>query len=283
MLTESGKKNSGCHALMDFLDAVPQNLHGPLDDSNNLIKGLTTGIDELDYLTTGFRAGALTVIGGRPAMGSTSLALSIAQKISLEQSKTIVIFSLNFDGEEAARRILSRACEMDSLRYRRVVEANNLPPAVALERLRHASIYIDDTANCVPEIRESIQSLIRRGVSPDLVVIDDLQMLADIHSVVRTEAVVRTIRALAQEIGAPIIVTTNLSRRLEKRRDKRPRLSDLPEGVVTGGVDLAMTVFRGEHYSPDTPYKGMTEVCVMRNRYGRLGMLELCFRQNGGL
>ncbi len=129
----------------------------------------------------------------------------------------------------------------------------------------------------------SIRSLIRCGVAPGLVLIDDLQMLADFYSAKRTEAVVRNFKALAQEIGVPIIITSNLSRRVEKRRDKRPMLRDLPEGVITGGADLALTIFREEYYSPDTPHKGMAEICVMRNRYGNVGMVELYFPRIGGL
>ncbi len=270
---------TGCQPLAGLLDAIGKDLQSTPDTQTPAIKGLATGIEELDCLATGLRAGSLTIIGGRPAMGCTWLALSIARKIALEQGKSVAIFSLDFDGEQAARRILLGTSELDRPRDHRMVEAKNEPSDATLERLRNAPIFIDATASNLAEIRASIQVLIGSGVLPDLVVIDDLQMLASTHSVKRTRTVVRNIKSLAQEIAVPVMVTTKLSRRIEKRRNKRPALIDLPEGVITGGADLVMTIFREEVYSPETPRKGVAEICVMRNRFGRVGMLELCFRR----
>ncbi|MCX7174445.1 MAG: AAA family ATPase [Proteobacteria bacterium] len=284
MLNERGGSMSktGSQQITAFLDTVWEDLQqGPSNTLNPLIKGLSTGFDELDKLTNGLRAGSLTVIGGRVAIGTTSLALSIAQKVAVAQSKTVVIFSLDFDGEQATRRILSGVSEVDMnrLRSRSLDEDNKARIEVALERLRKTPLYIDDTAIGLPEIRESILALIASGVSPELVVIDDLQTLVpDIEAVERTEIAVRNIKALAQEIGVAVILSTNLPRRLEKRRDRNPKSSDLPSGVITGGADLVLLVYREEYYSPDTSDKGTAKIYVMRNRYGYVGMLELYFR-----
>lgn len=211
-------------------------------------------------------------------MGSTSFALSIALNIALDQGKNVVIFSLDLDAERTVERIFRVADELDRPRTHHCVDARNDFPDVASERFRNAPIFIDGTAIDLADIRESIESLIDRGTLPDLVFIDNLEMLAGTHSVKRRKTVVRKIRALAQDIGVPVMVTTRLSRRLDKRVFKHPRLIDVPEGVITGGTDLVMTVFRHEVYAPDTRHKDIAEICVLRNRFGPVGALELRFR-----
>lgn len=267
--------------LGEILETVWQDLQKPYNSWAPPIKGLSTGFTELDRLTSGLRAGSLTVIGGRVSMGSTSLALSIAQKVALEQCGTVVIFSLDFDGNEAALRILSgeSGVDLNRLRTRRLDEDNKARLDVALKRLREAQFFIDDTAIGLSEIREKLRSLIQSGVAPDLVVIDDLQTLApDMKDAASTETVIREAKGLAQEFGVPVILSTTLLRQIEKRRYKIPQSTDLPSGVITGGADIVMLVYREEYYNPDTPDKGVAEVSLYRNRYGFTGTMSFFFR-----
>jgi replicative DNA helicase len=281
-------KNNGWTSRTGFRP-LTEYLEGTLEDScqdsgnaeslpNN---GLTTGFLGLDQLSNGLRAGSLTVIGGRIAMGTTSLALSIAQRVALEQRKSVAIFSLDFDGEETSRRLLSSASGVDQIQLcsRRLNEASKARLESAEAQLRKASVFIDDTAIGVSEMHQKLQSLIGSGVTPDLVIVDTLQVLApDLNADEQTRSSVRAIKALGQATGVPVILTTNLLRRVEKRADKFPQWNDVPGGVITGGADLVMLVFREEYYSNDPSHKGGANIVVMRNRHGRSGSVDMSFR-----
>ncbi len=268
-------------SLTEFVETVWQDLQGVSVNSQvRPIKNLLTGLPNLDQLTGGLRMGSLTVIGGRPSMGSTSLALTIAYNVAFEQNGSVLIFNLAFDGEETARRLLSNASKVPrfNLHDGNLDETHNAHLKSAVEQLRKVSVHIDDTAFGLPEIRRSIELLISRGTSPDLVVIDDLRMLVpDICSDKQTEAMIRGLKGLARETGAAVILPAHLSRRVEKRELKQPLWRDLPGGVITGGADVVLSVVREECYDPDSTRKGTADICVMRNRHGNVGMLELRF------
>ena len=268
-------------SLTEFVETVWQDLQGvPVNSLERPVKNLPTGLPNLDQRTGGLRMGSLTVIGGRPGMGSTSLALTIAYNVAFEQEKSVLIFSLAFDGEETARRILSNASKVPrfNLHDGNLDETHNAHLKSAVEQLRKVSVHIDDEAFGLPEIRRSIELLITRGASPDLVIIDDLKILApDICAVKQTEATIRALKRLARETGAAVILPAHFSRRVEKRELKQPLWRDLPGGVITGGADVVLSVLREECYDPDSTRKGTADICVMRNRHGNVGMLELSF------
>ncbi len=216
-------------------------------------------------------------------MGSTSLALTIAHNVAFEQNRSVLIFSLAFDGQETARRILSISSKVPRYHLRKgnLDETHNAKMQSAVERLRKVSVHIDDTAFGVLEILRSIELLISRGASPDLIVIDDLKILVpDIGAVKQTEATIRGLKRLAQEIGAAVILPAHLSRRVEKREFKQPLWSDVPSGVISGGADLVITVLREECYDRNSTRKGTADIGVIRNRHGDCGMLELRFNSD---
>ena len=274
-------------SLTEFIEMVWQDFPGvPANSSERPIKNLRTGLSNLDQLTAGLRMGSLTVIGGRPGMGSTSLALTIAYNVAFEQQRSVLIFSMAFDGEETARRFLSNASKVPrfNLHDGNLDETHNAHLKSAVEQLRKVSVHIDDEAFGLPEIRRSIELLITRGASPDLVIIDDLKMLVpDICAVKQTEATIRALKRLARETGAAVILPAQISRRVEKRELKQPLWRDLPGGVITGGADVVLSLVREECYDPDSTRKGTADICVMRNRHGKVGMLKLRFHGECGV
>jgi len=78
----------------------------------------------------------------------------------------------------------------------------------------------------------------------------------------------------------PILALSQLSREVEKRVDKKPQLSDLREsGAIEQDADAVMMLHREDYYDPDTDKKGLTDVCIRKNRNGPVGEVELMFHK----
>lgn len=284
LIENSGRGNQlGCQPINAYLDSVLKDLTSPpSEDGAHDVKRLSTGYSRLDEITSGLRLGSLTVIAGRPSIGKTSLALNIAQRVALEQEKGVLIFSIDFDGKRTVDRILSSISRVDlhRIQSRRLDDTQRARIDLADQQLRNADIFIDDSATGLEEICARTQSLINIDESIKLVVIDDLQYLApDTSGGDKTEAVMLGLKRLAQKLGIAVILTTILSRRLEMRRDRHPMLKDLPQGIITGGADLVLTIYRDEYYGLNIK-KAVAEISVMRNRHGHVGLLELFFYAN---
>lgn len=237
-----------------------------IDNENDCV---LTGFPDLDYHP--FLAnGSLTVLGGRPAMGTTALALTIVHHVASVQNKAVAIFSPDLGAENVARRLLSLESGVNLLNWRRGQLDEKIKKRVtdSLDTLAAAPIFIDDTTLSISAIRKKIDALKRRGVSPDFVVLDCLQSLVpDRRRKKDNRFVMQKLKAMACEFSIPILVTTILTRKMENRRCKYPELLDFPRGVIDGSVDHFMALYREEYYKPDTEYKGLTDLFTLRSRH----------------
>jgi replicative DNA helicase len=118
-----------------------------------------------------------------------------------------------------------------------------------------------------------------------VLIIDYLQLLEGpktFRSSSRTQEISeisRALKALAKELGIPLLVVSQLSRMPEHRTDKRPLLADLREsGAIEQDADVVIFIFREEVYNKETDKKGIAEILLAKQRNGPTGMLELGFK-----
>ena len=246
--------------------------------------GVCTGFDDLDNVISGLKPGSLVVIAGRPSLGKSCFALNIASHVALEQKLPTLIFSMDFSSMQVAARLVCQTGSIDIYDFRiGNMDADTRARAgVAIEKLKSADLYIDETpALKVSDICSRTQKVFDKHGQLGVVVIDYLQAMNPIYSeggsAKNYNAVMFALRQLAKEINAPIIVLSRLSRRLEKRKNKRPRLSDLPSEGIFQNADLMLFLYREEVYDPDTQDKGIAEVIIGRNRHGPVGIVRLRF------
>jgi len=189
----------------------------------------------------------MVVMAGRPGMGKTSLALSIALQAARRLHKRIALFSLEMSDEQLVQRLISAETGIDSQRLRLGdIKEDEWPTFIqATNLLAGTSMFIDDTpAISVLELRTKARRLhAEHGL--DLLIVDYLQLMrGDSRSENRQQEISfisRSIKALARELNIPILALSQLSRQVESRHDKRPMLSDLREsGCVTGDTLVYM-------------------------------------------
>ena len=257
-------------------------------ETRESVTGLASGFIDLDKYTAGFHRGDLAIIAGRPSMGKTSFALNIAQHVGLDERKPVAVFSLEMSKELLVQRLLCSEAQVDAQKVRRgftsAKDIERLTNAAGL--LSEAPIFIDDT----PAITTlDIKARARRLKAEYDIAIAFVDYLQLVRSSERSEnrqqeisSISRSMKALAKELGIPVIALSQLSRAVEARGgDRRPMLSDLREsGAIEQDADLVLFLYRPEFYDPDDPEKiGKAELIIGKQRNGPTGKINLTFEK----
>ena len=248
------------------------------------ITGVSSGFRELDNLTAGLQNGELIIIAGRPSMGKTAFALNIAEHTALADENPVAIFSMEMSASSLAQRMISSLGRVNahSIKTGQLEERDWNRVDGAIQQIKNAPIYIDDTPSLTPiELRARARRIQReKGLS--LIVIDYLQLMS-VHGNKENRAteiseISRNLKALARELNIPIIALSQLNRSVEQRTDKQPQMSDLREsGAIEQDADLIAFIYREEVYDPDTDKKGVALINVAKQRNGSIGQFNLTF------
>ena len=249
------------------------------------IVGIPTNLRDLDKLLGGMQRSDLLILAGRPGMGKTSLALSIALQAARKWDKRIAVFSLEMSDEQLVQRLLSGETGIDSQRLRlgHIQEHEWSVLVQATTLLANTSIFLDDTpAISVMDLRTKARRLeAEHGL--DLIIVDYLQLMRGTRSENRQQEISfisRSLKELARELRVPVLALSQLSRAVESRHDKRPMLSDLREsGSIEQDADVVMFVYRDEVYNKDTEFPGVAEVIVAKHRSGPVGTFQVFFKK----
>jgi replicative DNA helicase len=268
-------------AAYDQLDRMHQN--------RGQLMGLRTGYTAIDTITQGLQNSDFIVLAARPSVGKTSLALNIAENVSLREGKSVGVFSLEMSKEQLVLRLLSSVTKINSfnLRSGQVSGVDFDKIASALGTLSSAKMFIDDTVNIsVMELRTKARRLkMEQGL--DLLIVDYLQLMQpgqqsrDGNRVQEVSDISRGLKALARELGIPIIALSQLSRQTEAREKGEPRLSDLREsGAIEQDADVVIFLYRDGERSDDAGVTGEAiNFNVAKHRNGPTGSGQLWFRK----
>lgn len=265
-------------ALADYLDQL-QYLH----EHRGETVGVSTGFLDLNKLTGGLHASDLIIVAGRPSVGKTGFALTIAHHVGVRLKQPVGVFSLEMSTEQLVHRMVCNEAAVDSQRlrtgyvdemeWRRILEACQV--------LSEAPIYIDDTANIdVLELRAKARRL-KSEADIKLVIVDYLQLMrgrGQENRVQEVSEISRSLKGLARELDIPVIALSQLSRAIEARQDHRPMLSDLREsGSIEQDADMVIFIHREELYRPDSDKRNIAEIIVAKHRHGPIGHVEMRF------
>lgn len=246
------------------------------------VTGVPTGFADIDELTSGFQPSDLIIIAGRPSMGKTALCLNIAQYASMEKQLTVAVFSLEMAKEQLVLRMLCSEARIDAHRLRSGFLGQTDWPklSTAAGKLADSSIYIDDTpAITSMEMRAKTRRL-KADKGLDLVIVDYLQLMSGRGRSDSREQEIseisRSLKALAKELGVPVVALSQLNRGVESRMDKRPILADLREsGAIEQDADVIIFIYRDEVYNKESMEKGIAEIIIGKQRNGPVGTRKL--------
>ena len=258
------------------------------------LTGVPTGYHKLDNITSGWQASDLVIIAGRPAMGKTSFALSMAKNIAADYKVPMAFFSLEMSNVQLVNRLISNCCEIQGSK----ILNGQLKPDEwerldkRLNNLIGSPLYVDDTPGLsVFELRTKARRLVRdHGVK--IIMIDYLQLMNanGMRFSSRQEEVStisRSLKQIAKELDIPILALSQLNRGVESREGlegKRPQLSDLREsGAIEQDADMVLFIHRPEYYhiyqdENGRDLHGMAQIIIAKHRKGATGDVLLNFR-----
>ncbi|MBI5503588.1 MAG: replicative DNA helicase [Deltaproteobacteria bacterium] len=249
------------------------------------VTGVPTGFYDLDRMTAGFQPSDLIIVAGRPSMGKTAFSLNIAEYAACECNIGVAVFSMEMSTDQVVMRMLCSQAEIDNSRVRtgHLRDRDIKKLALTAGKLGSAPIYIDDAAaQTVIELRAKARRL-RHDPQANLglIIVDYLQLMRGVGEDSREQeisAISRSLKALAKELGVPIIALSQLNRQVELRSDKRPGMADLREsGALEQDADVIVFLYRDEQYNSDTPEPGVAEIIIAKQRNGPTGTVRLMF------
>ena len=263
-----------------FSDVLQLTLEEMGERSGSALTGLLTGFVDFDRLSQGLHPGALVIIASFPGMGKTSLALNIAQHVSMRERKAVGVLSLEMSQQELALRILCSEAEIPFSRMRanRVSQKEWVRIIQTVRIIGDAPLFIDDSHNLtLSEVEEKARSL-KREKEVALLILDYLQLMETDRKYdnrnLAIAAIVRGLKDLARELGIPIIALHSLPRPTRSIAQP-PHLSDLDE-TLNLDDDADMVVFI--HRNPSQEDRGFAELIIAKQRTGETDTLELVFR-----
>jgi replicative DNA helicase len=247
------------------------------------VTGVPTGFKRLDELTSGFQPGDLIVLAARPSMGKTALALSMGI-YAARNGFSGGVFSLEMAAEQLTLRLLSSESGIahQHIRNATISSAEWIELTNVAAQLAETKLFIDDTPMLsIMDARAKARKLkIEHNIQ--FLIVDYLQLLhANKQHENRHQEVSdisRSLKALAKELGVPIIAISQLSRAVDSRMDKRPMLSDLREsGAIEQDADVIMFLYRDVVYNPETENPALAELIIGKQRNGPTGTVFLEF------
>lgn len=254
------------------------------------VTGVGSGFPELDQLTGGFKPGQLIFVAGRPGMGKTALILNIVERVAIREDLPVVLFCSAERTSDLEMRLASSIC---SICLRDIGPAQEsgmawLYLSKAKKTVQRSKLYIDGNWNVsVEELSERVRWLTHEHGKLGLIVVNDFEQthVSSRRGKARAnelDALSYALKLLAQEHCCPVIVPTQLGRKMEVRHDKRPRLTDLrDDGRLEEAADMIITVYRDDYYKHDASHiPCVAEINVVKHHNGNTGCVMLAFNKS---
>lgn len=244
--------------------------------------GVQSGFDCLDRKTLGWKPSQLIILAARPAMGKTAFALNVAVNAAMN-GKSVAIFSLEMPKYDLIARMVAYMKNVPISSFQlpsEMTEQDYGNAYLALDTLLKYNLHLFDKNVATPNDIIATCKAVQGKYGLDLVIIDYLQLLTsggkyEGNRVQEISYISRQLKMLAQNMGIPVIALSQLSRAVETRDDKRPRLSDLREsGSIEQDADEVLMLYREGAYNPNTTDKS-SELIIAKNRNGELGAVRL--------
>ena len=307
-LAEKGSFNS---SIVKFDEALKQTIEMASAAYKNEggIVGVPTGLRDLDDKLGGLHQSDLIIIAGRPSMGKTSLATNIAfnaAKHIQDNSKksSVAFFSLEMSSEQLSTRILSEQARIGSndIRRGRISDEQFDQFLETSKNITELPLFIDETPAISIAAMSNRARRIKRLHGLDMIVVDYIQLMKGTTNnkdgrVQEISQITQGLKAIAKELGVPVVALSQLSRQVEQRDDHKPQLADLREsGSIEQDADVVMFVYREGYYLQRKEPREATvehaewqakmnevahlaEIIIGKQRHGPIGKLTLEFEE----
>ena len=311
LLYDLAEKGTFSSSLIKFDDAMKQTIEMASAAYKNEggIVGVPTGLRDLDDKLGGLHQSDLIIIAGRPSMGKTSLATNIAfnaaQNIQNNGKKSsVAFFSLEMSSEQLSTRIISEQARIGSndIRRGRISDEQFDQFLETSKNISELPLFIDETPAISIAAMSNRARRIKRLHGLDLIVVDYIQLMKGSLNnkdgrVQEISQITQGLKAIAKELGVPVLALSQLSRQVEQRDDHKPQLADLREsGSIEQDADVVMFVYREGYYlqrkepreatvehaewqAKMNEVSHLAEIIIGKQRHGPIGKVTLEFEE----
>ncbi|MDC0903018.1 replicative DNA helicase [Pelagibacteraceae bacterium] len=308
-LFDLAERGSFSQSFLKFNQALDQTIEmATLAMKNDRgIVGVPTGLTDLDEKLGGLHKSDLVILAGRPSMGKTALATNIAYHaaqnlMSRQEKSSVAFFSLEMSSEQLSTRILSEQARIksDDIRRGKVTEEEINRYIETSRNIYNLPLFIDETPAITIATLSNRARRIKRLFGVSLVVVDYIQLMRSASNrndnrVQEISEITQGLKALAKELGVPVLALSQLSRAVEQRDDKQPQLADLREsGSIEQDADVVMFVYREAYYlerkqpklgsiehaewqSKMNDVNGLADIILGKQRHGPTGTVKVEF------
>ena len=290
-IADRGNRNVAYSEMSDLVGQAYKEIDKRHQAGGDLT-GVSSGFKKLDNMTAGLQNGELIIIAGRPSMGKTAFALNIAEHAALADNNPVAIFSMEMSASALAQRMISSLGRVNahSIKTGKLSEKDFSKIGSAIQLMKNAPIYIDDTPSITPIELRSKARRIQREKGLKLIIVDYLQLMRvpgnNENRVIEIAEISRNLKALARELNIPVIALSQLNRSVEQRIDKHPQLSDLRDsGAIEQDADLIAFIYREWVYlnqeekeeEDNAKKRGLALIDIAKQRNGDVGQFSLTF------
>lgn len=250
---------------------------------NGKSPGVLTGFRDIDRATTGFHPGELYFLGARPGMGKTTLAMQWAVEIA--KILPVIYFSIEMPKKQLVSKQLAAEARVkySDVRRGKLAKRDFAKLSVAASAFYGLKLYIDDRPVINPSRIRARGNAVSAKSGLGAIFVDYLQMMAPNEwrpgrgRVQELEDICNELKGIAKSLNVPIIALSQLSRKTEDRRDRRPELGDLrASGGIEQAADGAYFLYREGYYNHGDE-TGITEFIIGKGRFSETGFVNLMF------
>ena len=262
------------------IDVIISNTLSNLKNGSNIIP---FGLQQLDYPAGGMTRKEVTVLGGRPGHGKTTLAINIVRSL-IAQGYKVMLFNREMSNEEVMKKIIimeSKDIEYSKIRKNKLTDEEITEVELLSENIdkKYENLIMYDN---IRKLSESMLEISR--YKPDIV-LDDYIQLIQVDNIeerrFQIESIMYEYKWICKKENCSAILVSQLNREIEKRIDPKPRLSDFAEsGVIEQTAETAIMPFYGWNFDNESHDKYEIEIIVPKSRYGTIGTYVMGFNGN---
>jgi len=245
-------------------------------ENEGRLRGITTGLADLDACLGGFHDGDLTVEGARPAMGKTALLIHHAMHCGVPYG----FVSAEQPAHQIAQRMVAArgGVSLSDLRHGRIGGKEMEAVKAAQGVIKQASLYDRSSPSILEVERVARRWRHRQGIK--ILFVDYIQRIrgAGERRHEQVGDVVRRLKTLARDLGIPVVALSQVGRQVEGRENKRPSMGDLSDSSeIEKEADQILTLYRDEVYDRNSDDKGLAEINIAKNRHGYCGAVKVAW------
>lgn len=264
------------------IDSVMDDTIQTIKTSNNIIK---FGYAPLDSSSRGMTRKEITILGGRPGHGKTTLMINVISSL-IKQGRKVMVFSREMSKEELMKKLIileSKDLEYSILRDHKISqnEQQQLNEAIIEIRTKYQDLIIYDN---IRNLSDTIREITRH--KPDVIFDDYVQLIqVDMNGNndrrFQIETIMMEYKWVIKKINASAFLLSQLNREIERRIDPEPKMSDYAEsGVIEQVAETAMFVFYGYNFNHEEYGQFESKIIVAKSRYGQIGQYIVGFNGN---